>query len=142
MRKKKSNWLGSLAPLIALTVASAFGTAAQQKRPNTLVILVDNLGYGEPGMYTPPQKLPLPKVINLWTDRKEERDVAAYNSWVADPVVRIIGELEVSFKKYPPIKTWHPGPIHATRDAGFAVARMAWVWLSRATEERISIRCS
>jgi hypothetical protein len=32
-------------------------------------------------MYAPPEKLPLPKVINLLTDRKEERDVAAYNSW-------------------------------------------------------------
>jgi arylsulfatase len=55
-------------------------------------------------MYAPPQKLPLPKIVNLLTDRKEERDVAAYNSWVADPAVRIIGELEASFKKYPPIK--------------------------------------
>ena len=45
-----------------------------------------------------------PKIINLLTDRKEERDVAAYNSWVADPALRIIGELEASFKKYPPIK--------------------------------------
>ncbi|WLB24460.1 hypothetical protein [Bradyrhizobium japonicum] len=39
-------------------------------------------------MYAPPQKLPLPKVINLLTDRKEERDVAAYNSWVADPAMK------------------------------------------------------
>ena len=28
-------------------------------------------------MYDPPLKLPLPKVINLLTDLKEERDVAA-----------------------------------------------------------------
>jgi hypothetical protein len=55
-------------------------------------------------MYAPPQRLPLPKIINLLTDRNEERDVAAYNSWVADPAVRIIGELEESFKKYAPIK--------------------------------------
>jgi hypothetical protein len=61
-------------------------------------------------MYAPPQKLPLPKIINLLTGRKEERDVAAYNSWVADPAVRIIGELEASFKKYPPIKLGTPDP--------------------------------
>jgi arylsulfatase A-like enzyme len=61
-------------------------------------------------MYAPPQKLPLPKIINLFTDRKEERDVAAYNSWVADPAVRIIGELEASFNKYPPIKLGTPDP--------------------------------
>ncbi len=57
-----------------------------------------------------PQKLPLPKVTNLLTDRKEERDVGAYNSWVADPAVRIIGELKASFKKYPPIKLGTPDP--------------------------------
>ena len=55
-------------------------------------------------MYDPPQKLPLPKVINLLTDLKEERDVGAYNSWVAEPVMKIIGEFEASLKKYPPIK--------------------------------------
>ena len=53
-------------------------------------------------------KLPLPKVINLLTDLKEERDVAAKASWVADPVVRIIGEFEASLKKYPPIKSARP----------------------------------
>lgn len=55
-------------------------------------------------MYDVPEKLPLPKVINLLTDLKEERDVGAYNSWVADPVTKIIGEFETSLKKYPPIK--------------------------------------
>ena len=54
-------------------------------------------------MYDPPLQLPLPKVINLLTDLKEERDVVAKNSWVIDPVVRIIGEFEASLKKYPPI---------------------------------------
>ncbi|MET3838715.1 arylsulfatase [Bradyrhizobium sp. OAE829] len=61
-------------------------------------------------MYASPQKLPLPKIINLLTDRKEERDVGAQNSWVADPAVRIISELEISFKKYPPIKVGTPDP--------------------------------
>ncbi len=61
-------------------------------------------------MYAPPQKLPLPKIINLLTDLKEERDVAAQNSWVADPVVKIVGELEVSLKKKPPIKVGTPDP--------------------------------
>ena len=61
-------------------------------------------------MYDPPLKLPLPKIINLLTDLKEERDVAAKNSWVADPVVKIIGELEASLKKYPPIKVGTPDP--------------------------------
>ncbi len=61
-------------------------------------------------MYAPPQTLPLPKIVDLLRDLKEERDVAAYNSWVADPVTRIIGELEASLKKYPPIKVGTPDP--------------------------------
>jgi len=61
-------------------------------------------------MYDPPVKLPLPKIINLLTDPKEERDVGAKHSWVADPVVKIIGEFEASFRKYPPIKVGTPGP--------------------------------
>jgi arylsulfatase A-like enzyme len=61
-------------------------------------------------MYDPPVKLPLPKIINLLTDPKEERDVGAKNSWVADPVMKIIGELEASFRKYPPIKLGTPDP--------------------------------
>ena len=44
------------------------------------------------------------------TDLKEERDVAAQNSWVADPVVKIIGEFEGSLKRYPPIKVGTPDP--------------------------------
>ncbi|MCE9606407.1 MAG: arylsulfatase [Planctomycetia bacterium] len=61
-------------------------------------------------MYAPPVKLPLPKIINLLTDMKEERDVAAKNSWVADPVVKIVGEFEASLKKHPPIKLGTPDP--------------------------------
>jgi arylsulfatase len=61
-------------------------------------------------MYAPPQTLPLPKIINLLTDRKEERDVGAYDSWVVDPIVKIVGEFEASLKKYPPIKVGTPDP--------------------------------
>jgi arylsulfatase len=61
-------------------------------------------------MYDVPQKLPLPRIINLLTDRKEERDVAAYNTWVAEPMVKIIGEFAASLKKYPPIKVGTPDP--------------------------------
>lgn len=61
-------------------------------------------------VYDVPEKLPLPKVINLLTDLKEERDVGAYNTWVADPVTKIVGEFEASLKKYPPIKVGTPDP--------------------------------
>jgi len=61
-------------------------------------------------MYDPPLTLPLPKVVNLLTDLKEERDVGAKNSWVGVPMTRIIIELEQSLKKYPPIKAGTPDP--------------------------------
>jgi arylsulfatase A-like enzyme len=61
-------------------------------------------------MYDPPQRLPLPKVINLLTDLKEERDVGAYNTWVAYPLMKILVEFEESLKKYPPIKAGTPDP--------------------------------
>jgi hypothetical protein len=61
-------------------------------------------------MYDPPQKLPLPKVVNLLTDLKEERDVLMANSWVTYPMMRIVGDLETSMAKYPPIKAGTPDP--------------------------------
>jgi arylsulfatase len=50
----------------------------------------------------------LPKVINLLNDLKEERDMGAKNSWVAEPVMKIIYEFEASVKKHPPIKVGTP----------------------------------
>jgi arylsulfatase A-like enzyme len=61
-------------------------------------------------MYDTPQKLPLPKIINLYTDLKEQRDVLMYNSWVTNPMMQIIGEFEASLKEYPPIKVGTPDP--------------------------------
>jgi arylsulfatase len=61
-------------------------------------------------MFDPPQKLPLPKVINLLTDLKEERDVVAYNTWVLEPMMKIIVEFQKSLKKYPPIPAGTPDP--------------------------------
>jgi len=68
-------------------------------------------------MYDPPLTLPLPKVINLLADLKEERDVAAYNTWVLDPVIRIVGEFQESLKKYPPIKVGTPDPQQVSEPA-------------------------
>ena len=42
-------------------------------------------------MYDTPQKLPLPRVINLLTDLKEERDATACSTWVLEPVVKVVG---------------------------------------------------
>jgi arylsulfatase len=66
--------------------------------------------FWQENMYDPPQKLPLPKIINLLTDLKEQRDVNMANSWVRQPLEKIIGELEASLQKYPPIKPGTPDP--------------------------------
>ena len=41
---------------------------------------------------------------------KEKRDAAPYNTWVADPILKIISDFETSLKKYPPIKLGTPDP--------------------------------
>jgi len=66
--------------------------------------------FWQENMYDPPQKLPLPKIINLLTDLKEQRDVNMANSWVRPPMEKIIRELEASLQKYPPIKPGTPDP--------------------------------
>lgn len=60
--------------------------------------------------YDPPQKLPLPRIINLLTDLKEERDVLMSSSWVTYPMMRILGEFAASLEAHPPIKVGTPDP--------------------------------
>jgi hypothetical protein len=55
-------------------------------------------------------KYPLPRIINLLTDLKEENDVAIQATWVAEPVMKIVGEFEASLKEYPLIKAGTPDP--------------------------------
>jgi hypothetical protein len=60
--------------------------------------------------------LPLPKVINLLTDLKEERDGVPWtNSWVVVPVTKTVDEFLESLKKYPPIKLVTPDPYSPPR---------------------------
>jgi arylsulfatase len=63
-------------------------------------------------MYDVPQRLPLPKIVNLLTDLKEERDVLVHDSWVSYPMTKILNDFEDSLKKYPPIKMGTPDPYH------------------------------
>jgi arylsulfatase A-like enzyme len=61
-------------------------------------------------MYDPPLTLPEPKIINLLTDLKEERDLNAKASWLAVPITKMLMEWESSLRKYPPIKMGTPDP--------------------------------
>jgi arylsulfatase A-like enzyme len=64
----------------------------------------------QPNMYDPPLTLPVPKIINLLIDLKEERDAGARDGWVTVPMMKMIVELEESLKKYPPITAGTPDP--------------------------------
>jgi arylsulfatase len=61
-------------------------------------------------MYDPPVTLPLPRIINLLTDLKEERDAGAKAGFVSVPMTKLLTEWEASLKKYPPIKMGTPDP--------------------------------
>ncbi len=61
-------------------------------------------------MYDAPITLAEPKIINLLTDLKEERDVGVKASWLATPMMKIVYDWEASLKKYPPIKMGTPDP--------------------------------
>jgi hypothetical protein len=43
-------------------------------------------------------------------DLREERDVGAYNTWVAHPMIQIVTEYQASLKKYPLIPSGTPDP--------------------------------
>ena len=61
-------------------------------------------------MYDAAQTLPLPRIINLLTDLKEERDVLMHSSWVQTPMMKILREFEASLEAHPPIKVGTPDP--------------------------------
>jgi arylsulfatase A-like enzyme len=61
-------------------------------------------------MYDPPVTLSLPKVINLLTDLKEERNAGPKDGWVSVPMMKLIADFEQSLKRYPPIKMGTPEP--------------------------------
>lgn len=67
--------------------------------------------------FDPPLKLPQPKIVNLLTDLKEERDSMAENGWVIHPMTKLLNDLEESLKKYPPIAMGTPDPFNAPNQA-------------------------
>jgi arylsulfatase A-like enzyme len=51
MSVTRRTWLGLLASVAAVTVATAPAATQQPKKPNIVFMLMDNLGYGELGVY-------------------------------------------------------------------------------------------
>lgn len=66
-------------------------------------------------MFDPPQKLPNPRVHNLIDDPRERTSVAPMNTWVWNPVFKIVADFEASLKKEPPIPPGTPDPYQPPR---------------------------
>src|SRR4030095_5481468 len=61
--------------------------------------------------WTPPTKLGSPKAFDLITDPKEEYPATGLrSSWLAEPAMKVVAELEESLKQYPPIASGKPCP--------------------------------
>jgi arylsulfatase A-like enzyme len=61
-------------------------------------------------MFDPPQKLSNPRLHNLIEDPRERHSVASLNTWVYNPVWKIVRDFEDSLKKEPPIPPGTPDP--------------------------------
>lgn len=66
--------------------------------------------YLQDNMFDPPQQLTIPRLYNLLTDLREEHNVVIENTWVTHPMMRLVGDLKASLKRYPPIEAGTPDP--------------------------------
>ena len=66
--------------------------------------------YQQETMVSPPIKLAIPLLLNLYTNPREDQDKVITDSWVFGPVLKMVGEFEASVKKYPLIAMGTPDP--------------------------------
>jgi arylsulfatase len=58
-------------------------------------------------------RLETPYVFNLLRDPKEETNVAAEESWVRGPMLRMLGAFQLSLNRYPPVPPGAPDDYEA-----------------------------
>jgi arylsulfatase A-like enzyme len=63
-----------------------------------------------------PAVLPVPYLFNLLADPKEETDILTDNTWVVEPMNRMISDFQSSLKRYPPIPVGAPDPYTPARN--------------------------
>jgi arylsulfatase len=66
--------------------------------------------YQQDTMVSPPQKLPIPHVFDLYTNPREDEQKRAFSSWVLGPMLKMVSAFEASAKKYPLIPMGTPDP--------------------------------
>lgn len=76
--------LRSLALLLALTAACASSKQADVERaarPNILIVLADDMGYGDAGCYNPASRIPTPNIDRLAAEGMRFTDAHSPGSW-------------------------------------------------------------
>jgi arylsulfatase A-like enzyme len=66
--------------------------------------------YQQETMASPAVKLPVPLLMNLYTNPREEEDKPTVDSWVVGPVLKMVGAFEESVKRHPLIPMGTPDP--------------------------------
>jgi arylsulfatase len=66
--------------------------------------------YQQDTMVSPPVKLGVPMLFDLYTNPQEDPEKPAVTTWVVGPVLKMIGAFEESLKKYPLIPMGTPDP--------------------------------
>jgi arylsulfatase len=66
--------------------------------------------YQQETMVSPPVKLAIPFLFNLYTNPREDTEKQITDSWVIGPVLKMIGEFEASTKRHPLIAMGTPDP--------------------------------
>jgi len=66
--------------------------------------------YQQDTMVSPPVKLALPHLFNLYTNPREDEEKLSVDSWVVGPVLKMVAEFEESVKQHPLIPMGTPDP--------------------------------
>lgn len=66
--------------------------------------------YRQETMTTPPEKLGIPLLFNLYVNPSEDENKTATDSWIIGPVLKVVGQYEASLKRYPNIPMGTPDP--------------------------------
>ncbi len=66
--------------------------------------------YRQETMLSPPVKLGIPLLFNLYTNPREDEEKTAHDSWIFGPVLKMVAEFEESVKKHPLIPMGTPDP--------------------------------
>ena len=66
--------------------------------------------YQQDTMVSPPVRLPVPFLFDLYVNPREDADKPSLDTWVVGPVLKIVGDFEASVKKNPLIPMGTPDP--------------------------------